>query len=79
MDKIFEMLSTCAALHPPTSSDSFFGGLDPASTVYADADGNLAGGGMGIQQMTAEEESDMMSSAGRVRSDFVGNTRKNPY
>lgn len=45
--------------------------------VYADADGNLVGGG--VEQMTAEEEANELSSAGRVRSDFVGKTRKGPY
>ena len=55
-----------------------FGGLDTDSMVYADADGNLAGGG--VEQMTAEEEADELSSAGRVRSDFAGGpTRHAPY
>lgn len=60
-----------------------FGGLDPASMVYADADGNVVGPGMdGIEQMTEEEEANMMTSAGRVRSDYVGpekGRRKAPY
>lgn len=80
VDKIFETLSTCAALHPPTlSGDGGFGGfgLDADSMVYADADGNLVGGG--VEQMTAEEEANELSSAGRVRSDFVAKTRKGPY
>lgn len=87
MDKIFETLSLCAALHPPPSSSSSGGGLfglDPDSMVYADADGNLVGGGMdedddGIETMTAEEEAAGDRTSGRVRSDFVGNTRKGPY
>lgn len=67
-------------------------GLDPDSMVYADADGNLAGPGMNletdfvlpssIETMTAEEESEFASSAGRVRSNYVGpenGKRKGPY
>jgi nucleotide-sensitive chloride channel 1A len=81
VDKIFETLSTCASLHPPTmpadGGYSAFGGLDADSMVYADADGNLVGGG--VEQMTAEEEADELSSAGRVRSDFVGGPRHAPY
>lgn len=52
-----------------------FGGLDPDSMVYADADGNLVGPGV-----DGEDEDEVEpSSAGRVRSNFVGNTRKAPY
>ncbi len=56
--------------------------------VYADADGNVVGGDWAdegdIPTMTAEEEASLeggavTSAAGRVRSDFVGNTRKAPY
>ncbi|ORY73625.1 regulator of volume decrease after cellular swelling-domain-containing protein [Leucosporidium creatinivorum] len=77
LDKIFETLSACAALHPPPSSSSagMFGGLDPDSMVYADADGNLVGPGVDGE----EEDETEPSSAGRVRSDFVANTRKGPY
>ena len=73
------MLSVCAALHPPTNTDDANGmfGLDPDSMVYADADGNLAGPGM-IEQMTAEEEANE-GSAGRVRSDYLHDTRRAPY
>ncbi|KAI5481210.1 hypothetical protein MNV49_005645 [Pseudohyphozyma bogoriensis] len=64
LDKIFETLSTCAALHPPPSSASsgLFGGLDPSSMVTAAdfADGSE------IEQMTEEEEASMMTSAGRA-------------
>ncbi|KAL8278422.1 hypothetical protein RQP46_009112 [Phenoliferia psychrophenolica] len=80
LDKIFEMLSTCAALHPPPSSamdgGGAFGGLDPDSMVYADADGNLVGPGM---DATAGDDEAESSAAGRVRSDFVGQTRPSPY
>lgn len=93
MDLIFETLSACAALHPPPHSssgadDGAFFGLDPTSTVYADVDGNVVGGDWAdageIPEMTAEEEASLGggavdSAAGRVRSDFVGSTRKGPY
>ena len=74
------MLSVCAALHPPTNTDDSNGmfGLDPDSMVYADAEGNLAGPGM-IEQMTAEEEANGSAGAGRVRSDYLHDTRKVPY
>lgn len=73
VDKIFDALSLCASLHPPPSSDNdIFAGLDPASTVFADASD-------GIEELTEAEEANLMSSAGRVRSDFVHNTRKAPY
>jgi chloride channel, nucleotide-sensitive, 1A len=77
VDKIFETLSACAALHPPpaTSAAGMFGGLDSDSMVYADANGNLVGPGVD----GGDEEEVEPSSAGRVRSDFVGNTRKGPY
>jgi len=56
--------------------------------VYADVDGNIVGGDWAdaseIPEMTAEEEASLAgapaeSAAGRVRSNFVGNTRKAPY
>ena len=53
-----------------------FGGLDPDSMVYADADGNLVGPGMGAE---GDDDEPVSSAAGRVRSDFVANTRKAPY
>lgn len=76
------MFSTCAALHPPPSSSSgdggVFGGLDPSSMVYADAEGNLVGPGMGADGDDDDEAEE--SSAGRVRSDFAGGpTRMRPY
>lgn len=43
--------------------------------VYADADGNLVGPGAEDDGEDEVEE----SSAGRVRSAFVANTRKGPY
>lgn len=93
MDTIFETLSACAALHPPPhassgADDGAFFGLDPTSTVYADVDGNVVGGDWvdeaDIPEMMAEEEASLSggpvdSAAGRVRSSFVGNTRKGPY
>lgn len=72
------MLSTCAALHPPPSSATdggAFGGLDPDSMVYADADGNLVGPGMSA----ADDDDAEDSAGGRVRSDFVAQTRMRPY
>lgn len=76
VDKIFELLSSCAALHPPPSSSTndMFNGLDPDSLVYADADGNIVGPGL-----SAEEEEEETREAGRVRSDFVNQNRHAPY
>ena len=53
-----------------------FDGLDPDSMVYADADGNVVG--PGAEGLAVEDETEE-SGAGRVRSDFVGSTRKAPY
>ncbi|KAM0754202.1 hypothetical protein T439DRAFT_323077 [Meredithblackwellia eburnea MCA 4105] len=68
LDKIFSTLSACAALHPPpTSADpsSLFGGLDPSSMVYADADGNVHGPGLDGEEGDDAEEGQGESSAGR--------------
>ncbi|KDE07201.1 hypothetical protein MVLG_02601 [Microbotryum lychnidis-dioicae p1A1 Lamole] len=93
VDKIFETLSDCAALHPPPGASdpsSLFGGLDPDSMVYADEQGNVAGPGLdsvethgsGDAMEDAPDSPDIAleSSAGRVRSDFTHpETRKGPY
>ncbi|SCV74541.1 BQ2448_7570 [Microbotryum intermedium] len=93
LDRIFETLSNCAALHPPPGASdpsSLFGGLDPDSMVYADEQGNVVGPGLDqinahIDGDAAEDAGDapeaaVESSAGRVRSDLIHpETRKGPY
>jgi nucleotide-sensitive chloride channel 1A len=88
VDKIFSLLSACAALHPATSSSGaadLFGGLDPDSMVYADANGNVVGPGV-VNDATEDaqdsrDDADQQDSeAGRVRSDFVApGPRRGPY
>ncbi|KAK4048642.1 hypothetical protein OIV83_004612 [Microbotryomycetes sp. JL201] len=95
LDKLFEMISYCASLHPPPHADdpsALFGGLDPDSMVYADEDGNIVGPGANghedddaWQDAAEEAEEDargeqQSSDAGRaVRSDYVNNNRSQPY
>lgn len=91
VDNIFSLLSACAALHPsPTSpggqgsgGGGLFGGLDPDSMVYADANGNVVGPGLEDDATEDAQEGDEPAQdggeAGRVRSDFVADTRHRPY
>ncbi|KAM0787322.1 hypothetical protein ACM66B_007095 [Microbotryomycetes sp. NB124-2] len=95
VDKLFEMISYCASLHPPPHADdpsSLFGGLDPDSMVYADENGNIVGPGAATNGDEAWQDADeedeegdkeqqgQSSEAGRpIRSDFVNNNRAQPY
>ena len=67
MDVIFEALSVCAALHPdPIASDDDIGEDD----AYVDAEGEPFDPASGEQGL---------SESGRVRSNFVNDSRYNPY
>ncbi|KAK4053994.1 hypothetical protein OIO90_003639 [Microbotryomycetes sp. JL221] len=94
LDKLFDMISYCASLHPPPHADnpsSLFGGLDPDSLVYADDQGNLIGPGVTngdeAWQDADDDDNDVdnnqneqqTTAGGRVRSDFVNDNRTQPY
>ncbi|PCH42637.1 hypothetical protein WOLCODRAFT_89932 [Wolfiporia cocos MD-104 SS10] len=68
LDTIFENLSICASLHPDPASLS--DGLDDDAFVNADGNGLEAFDG---------DESQELSEVGRVRSNFVNNSRYAPY
>lgn len=71
VDEIFEALSTCAALHPdPDTGDDF--GDELGDDAFTDADESRFETFNGTHQ----EE---LSEVGRVRSDFLNNSRFAPY
>ena len=67
VDTIFEYLSTCASLHPDpaTGSDDDEAFIDPSTEAQFD-----------VFNGTADQE---LSEIGRVRSDYINNSRYTPY
>lgn len=66
MEPIFEAMSLCASLHPdPNVSDD-----DDLDEAFMDESA--------FETFTGEE-GDELSEVGRVRSDFVNNSRYAPY
>jgi nucleotide-sensitive chloride channel 1A len=67
VDTIFELLSTCASLHPDpaTASDDDEAFMDPSTEAQFE-----------VFDGTAGEE---LSEVGRVRSDYINNARYAPY
>lgn len=76
MEAIFEALSACAALHPDPKNDDDdedMGLDDDADDAFVDADAE------GFQAISAGADGGELSEAGRVRSDFINNSRYKPY
>jgi nucleotide-sensitive chloride channel 1A len=67
VEPIFEALSLCASLHPDKASISD----DDIDDAFIDAD-------IGFETFTGDEEQEF-SEVGRVRSDFINDTRYTPY
>jgi chloride channel, nucleotide-sensitive, 1A len=67
VDDIFEALSHCASLHPDANSD-----MDDDDDAFIDADEE------GFEVFTGAEGEEL-SEVGRVRSDFISNSRYAPY
>lgn len=66
MDDIFEALSQCASLHPDDHES------DDEGDALFETDG------ANFEVFNGDEEQEL-SEVGRVRSDFVNNTRFAPY
>ena len=64
MDAIFEALSQCASLHPDADT------LDEVDDAFID--------GSNFEVFNGEEEQEL-SEVGRVRSDFINDSRFAPY
>ncbi|KAH8117764.1 regulator of volume decrease after cellular swelling-domain-containing protein [Phellopilus nigrolimitatus] len=77
LDALFEALSLCASLHPdPASSgDDDDMGMDGDDDAFVDADVEA------VQALVAQgvDSEPDLSETGRVRSDFVNDTRFKPY
>lgn len=70
VDPIFEALSICASLHPdPQGSDD----EDPDDDAFINLDN------IGEFEVFTGAEGEELSEVGRVRSDFVNNSRYQPY
>ena len=68
MEPIFEALSLCASLHPdPVGADD----MDDDDDAFIDANGTL--------ETFDGDEGQELSEVGRVRSDFINNSRYAPY
>ena len=67
VDPIFEALSVCASLHPDPQGD------EEDDDAFIDLDNN------GDFEVFTGEEGEELSEVGRVRSDFVNNSRYQPY
>lgn len=71
MDELFKAISDCGSLHPdPQLEGSDMGDVDD-DDAFIDPDVEA------IQQLDGEEP--VLTEGGRVRSDFVNNSRYNPY
>ncbi|TFK50036.1 hypothetical protein OE88DRAFT_1713189 [Heliocybe sulcata] len=69
LEPIFEALSLCASLHPDPNMDD---DMDDDDDAFVDApDGNF--------EVFTGGEGEELSEVGRVRSDFVNNSRYAPY
>lgn len=73
VDAIFEALSACAALHPDPAGDSDDDMGLGDDDAFADAEVDPS------ELINGEGEGPEITDAGRVRSDFINDSRYRPY